>query len=248
MSKRKDQKGNARGVLFVAIVISATALLGLSFLRGEDLVDMLARVITKFVVPMNSMIMFSFAMIVALVVGIFLHYFLFELKDDMVYDRASAAKIAAALRAHDRPPAERTMEARKMLENDETIFGHVLRRFLAENGFAAEQPGKVWQALQDEEFDRVKRNLMYFALASVLSPALGFLGTAVGMVAAFYEISTADQVTPAALATSIQIALITTVVGLIIKAIAMMLKTMLVHAIGRREDQVMAAYQRMLER
>ncbi len=248
MNERTKERGAARGVLMLAILASAAALLGLSFMRGEGLVLMLSRAITKFTIPMNSAIMFAFAVIIALVVSLFLHYYLFELKDDKVYDRARAAKVAQELHAVDRPPAERVTAARKMLEGDSTIFGHVLRRFLSENGFSAECPGKVWQGIQDEEFDRVKRNLMYFALASVLSPALGFLGTAVGMVAAFYEISTQDQVTPAMLATSIQIALITTVVGLVIKTVSMMLKTMLIHSIGRREDQVTVAYQQLIER
>jgi len=93
----------------------------------------------------------------------------------------------------------------------------------------------------------VKRNLMYFSLASIMAPALGFLGTAVGMVAAFYEISIQDTVTPADLATSIQIALITTVVGLVIKTFAMLMKTFVIQSIGRREDQVVLAWQRLFE-
>ncbi|GAB4369299.1 MAG: hypothetical protein Kow0062_03100 [Acidobacteriota bacterium] len=248
MSRSAHQKGTARGVFLVALVASGSALLGLSFLRGESLVELLARVITRFVVPVNALIMFGFAVIISLVAGVFLHYYLFELKDQLVYDSERASALAQLLRAPDRSAQERVAETRRQLEDDQTLFGIVLRRFLAENGFAADRPGKVWQAIQDEEFDRVKRNLMYFSLASVLAPALGFLGTAVGMVAAFYEISQRDTVTPAALATSIQIALITTVIGLVVKTISMMLKTMVIHSIGRREDQLIGAYQRLFGR
>ncbi len=248
MSQRRKQAGAARGVFLVALTASGAALLGLSFFRGESLVELLSRVITRFVVPVNALIMFGFAVIISLVAGVFVHYYLFELKDQTVYDREKASRLARVLRAPDRPAAERIAETRQQLGDDETLFGIILRRFLSENGFAADRPGKVWQAIQDEEFDRVKRNLMYFSLASVLAPALGVLGTAVGMVAAFYEISQRDTVTPAALATSIQIALITTVIGLVVKTLAMMLKTMVIHSIGRREDELIGAYQRLFER
>ncbi|HHN74334.1 MAG TPA: MotA/TolQ/ExbB proton channel family protein, partial [Acidobacteria bacterium] len=97
-------------------------------------------------------------------------------------------------------------------------------------------------------FDRLKRNLVFLSFASVVSPALGFLGTAVGMVAAFYEISIQDSVTPADLALSIQIALITTVIGLVLKTLAMLLKTFVMHSIARREDQLYLVYQRLFER
>ena len=248
MKNRESQAGAARSIFIMAVTMSAAALLALSFIRGQSLVDMLARAITKFVVPANTLIMFSFAVIVALVVGVFLHYYLFELKPRFVYDPSRATKFAQTLHAADRPPAERINALRAQLKDDETLFGQILRRFLNEKGFSAERPGKVWQAIQDEEFDRVKRNLMYLSLASVISPAIGFLGTAIGMVSAFYEISIADTVTPATLAMSIQIALITTVVGLVIKTISMMLKTMLIHSIGRREDDMTLAYQRLFER
>jgi biopolymer transport protein ExbB len=248
MIQRRQQAGSARTVFLLAVTLSAAALLGLSFFRGESMVDLLARVITRFVVPVNALIMFFFAVIVSLIAGLFVHYYLFELKDVNVQNRSRARRIADILHGTDRPAAERLSAVRQELDDDVTIFGQILRRFLNDKGFSSDRPGKVWQAIQDEEFDRVKRNLMYFSLASVLAPALGFLGTAVGMVSAFYEISIQDTVTPADLAMSIQIALITTVVGLVIKTVTMMLKTMLIHSIGRREDEMVLAYQRLFER
>ena len=248
MSRPYKQSGSARTVFILAVMLSALSMLGISFVRGENMIDMMARVLTQYVVPVNAMIMFSFAVIISLTVGVFMHYYLFELRDRFMYDATHARQMSKAIHAAGKSAEERMVDVKHLLEKDETLFGQVFRRFLHENGFAAPRPGKVWQALQDEEFDRVKRNMMYFSLASVLSPALGFLGTAVGMVAAFYEISIKDTVTPADLAMSIQIALITTVIGLTIKAIAMLLKTAVIHSIGRREDQLTVAYQRLFER
>ncbi|UCF66991.1 MAG: MotA/TolQ/ExbB proton channel family protein [Acidobacteriota bacterium] len=240
------QTGTARTVFLLAVALSATALLGLSFVRGQSMIDMMARAITEFVIPLNAMIMFGFAVIISLAVGVFVHYYMFELRDQYLIDTESAKRVAAQLRATDQPFEKRLQSAYRMLETDETLFGQILRRFLKEKGLQQPTPSKAWQEIQDEEFERVKRNLMYFSLASVIAPAMGFLGTAVGMVAAFYEISILDHVTPSDLATAIQIALITTVVGLVIKTIAMLLKTMVIHSVGRREDQLAVAYQRLL--
>ncbi len=248
MSGSYKQSGTARTVFIIAVSLCAITMLGVAFIRGENMIDMLARALTQFVVPVNTAIMFAFAVIVALTGGVFLHYYLFELRDRYMYDARRAGMLAKTLHAADKSAEERMAQVKRQLDNDDTLFGAIFRRFLGENGFAAPRPGKVWQALQDEEFERVKRNLMYLSLASVISPAIGFLGTAVGMVAAFYEISIQDTVTPADLAMSIQIALITTVIGLTIKTIAMLLKTAVIHSIGRREDQLVLAYQRLFER
>lgn len=248
MSTKDKQHGSARTVFLIAVTLSAAALLGITFLRGDSMIELMARGLTQYVVPINATIMFGFAVIISLVCGVFLHYYVFELRDRFVYDPKQARAMARTVMETDRPADERIATVRKMLGNDETLFGQIFRRFLNENGFGAPRPGKIWQAIQDEEFDRVKRNLMYFSLASVISPAIGFLGTAVGMVSAFYEISIQDTVTPADLAVSIQIALITTVVGLVIKTFSMLLKTAVIHSIGRREDQMTNAYQLLLER
>jgi len=248
MDKQHRQAGSARTIFLLAVAVSAVALFGISAVREESLIDMMAKVLTQFVVPVNAIIMFAFACIISLVAGVFGHYYLFELRQKNCYDANDARRLAQTLRASDKSAEQRISEAKAQLQNDATLFGQIMRRFLNENGFGAQRPGEVWQALQDEEFERVGRSMMYFSLASVLAPALGFLGTAVGMVAAFYQISIADHVTPATLATSIQIALITTVIGLVIKTITMLLKTMVVQSIGRREDQMTLAWQRLFER
>lgn len=248
MNRPNNELGSARTVFIAAIAFSALSLGGMALMRGDSLIEMLSRSITQWVVPFNAMIMFGFAVIIAIVAGTFIHYYLFELKTGAMLDRDSAHQIVARLKVRDQTAPQRHQEAAQLLQRDETVFGAILRRFVNLRGLQADQPSKLWQSVQDEEFDRIKRNLMYFSLASVLAPAMGFLGTAVGMVAAFYQISIKDHVTPADLATSIQIALITTVVGLVIKTIAMLLKTAVIHSIGRREDQMVTAYQQLLER
>lgn len=66
---------------------------------------------------------------------------------------------------------------------------------------------------------RLEANLSWIALFIALSPMLGFLGTVVGMVAAFDAIEAAGDISPTVVAGGMKIALITTVFGLIVAII-----------------------------
>jgi biopolymer transport protein ExbB len=62
----------------------------------------------------------------------------------------------------------------------------------------------------------LEKGLTWIALFIALAPMLGFLGTVVGMVIAFDTIAIMGDISPAAVAGGIKIALLTTVFGLIV--------------------------------
>lgn len=62
---------------------------------------------------------------------------------------------------------------------------------------------------------KLEANLSWIALFIALGPMLGFLGTVVGMVAAFDAIEAAGDISPTVVAGGMKVALITTVFGLI---------------------------------
>jgi len=66
------------------------------------------------------------------------------------------------------------------------------------------------------ELDFLERGLTVLATIANVAPMLGFLGTVIGMIAAFDAIEAAGQVEPALVASGIKIALITTASGLAI--------------------------------
>lgn len=66
------------------------------------------------------------------------------------------------------------------------------------------------------ELDFLERGLVVLATIANVAPMLGFLGTVIGMIAAFDAIEAAGQVEPALVASGIKIALITTAAGLTI--------------------------------
>ena len=62
----------------------------------------------------------------------------------------------------------------------------------------------------------LEKRLNLLAIFANIGPMLGFLGTVLGLITAFNDISKADQVTPQLLSQGIYEAMITTVAGLII--------------------------------
>ena len=66
------------------------------------------------------------------------------------------------------------------------------------------------------ELDFLERGLTVLATIANVAPMLGFLGTVIGMIAAFAAIEEAGQVEPTLVAAGIKVALITTAAGLAI--------------------------------
>lgn len=66
------------------------------------------------------------------------------------------------------------------------------------------------------EIFRMEKNLSTLASIAGAAPMIGFFGTVTGMILAFYEMSTQQNVTPSVLAGGIYQALITTAIGLAI--------------------------------
>lgn len=65
----------------------------------------------------------------------------------------------------------------------------------------------------------LERGLSWIALFIALAPMLGFMGTVIGMIAAFDAIEIAGDISPSLVAGGIKVALITTVFGLIVAII-----------------------------
>lgn len=62
----------------------------------------------------------------------------------------------------------------------------------------------------------MEKGLTWIALFIAIAPMLGFLGTVVGMIGAFDAIAKANNISPSIVAGGIQVALLTTVAGLIV--------------------------------
>ena len=66
---------------------------------------------------------------------------------------------------------------------------------------------------------RLEKGLTWISLFIALAPMLGFMGTVIGMIGAFSDIAAAGTISATVVAGGIQVALLTTVFGLIVAAI-----------------------------
>lgn len=69
------------------------------------------------------------------------------------------------------------------------------------------------------EMGRLEKGLVWVQLFIALAPMLGFMGTVLGMIAAFDAIEAAGDISPSLVASGIKQALLTTVAGLIVAVI-----------------------------
>ena len=74
---------------------------------------------------------------------------------------------------------------------------------------------KAISAFGGMQMSLLERGLVWISLFIALAPMLGFLGTVVGMVAAFDRIEAAGDISPSIVAGGIKVALLTTIFGLI---------------------------------
>jgi len=69
------------------------------------------------------------------------------------------------------------------------------------------------------EMGKLEKGLVWVSLFISLAPMLGFMGTVIGMIAAFDAIEAAGDISPQIVANGIKVALLTTVAGLIVGVI-----------------------------
>ena len=84
------------------------------------------------------------------------------------------------------------------------------------------------------EMSALENNMTWISLCIATAPMLGFLGTVVGMIAAFKEIKLQDDISPAVVAGGIEVALLTTAFGLIVAVILQILQNIVLYIIDNQ--------------
>tara|TARA_B100000945_G_scaffold269674_1_gene230674 strand:- start:763 stop:1365 length:603 start_codon:yes stop_codon:yes gene_type:complete len=84
------------------------------------------------------------------------------------------------------------------------------------------------------EMSSLENNMTWISLCIATAPMLGFLGTVVGMIAAFKEIKLQDDISPAVVAGGIEVALLTTAFGLIVAVILQVLQNIVLYIIDNQ--------------
>ncbi len=88
------------------------------------------------------------------------------------------------------------------------------------------------------EMAKLEKGLVWISLFIALAPMLGFMGTVIGMIAAFDAIQAAGDISPSLVAGGIKVALITTVSGLIVAIILQLFYNYLVSKVDSIVSQM----------
>lgn len=108
-------------------------------------------------------------------------------------------------------------EAMQLCENEPTFLTRICGAGIAKIGHPFEVIQAALSEMGDEESVRLNQKLGWLAVVGAVAPMLGLLGTVQGMIIAFHQIAASGgQASPADLAGSISIALLTTLFGLMV--------------------------------
>ncbi len=108
-----------------------------------------------------------------------------------------------------------------LCKNDDTPIARMIAKGLARIGKPLNDVNAAIENVGKLEVARLEKNIAGLATISGAAPMLGFLGTVIGMIRAFYDMSMAgNNIDIALLSTGIYQAMVTTVAGLIVGIIA----------------------------
>lgn len=107
--------------------------------------------------------------------------------------------------------------AKNLCRNSDTPIARMIDKGVARHGKPADQITAAIENVGKLEVYKLEKKLSFLATVSGAAPMLGFLGTVIGMIKAFFELANAgNNIDPTLLAGGIYEALVTTAVGLFI--------------------------------
>lgn len=110
-----------------------------------------------------------------------------------------------------------------------------ITRMIRENaGMPGSQLAEIISFKIEDKIEQLSSSITFLRLSSTISPLLGLLGTVLGMIQAFKQVSEmGGMVKPAVLASGIWMALLTTAEGLIVAIAAFFMYHYLQYLVGR---------------
>lgn len=123
--------------------------------------------------------------------------------------------------------------ARALCQNTDSPVARMLEKGLQRIGKPLRDIDAAIENVGNLELFKLEKNLSTLASIAGAAPMIGFFGTVTGMILAFYEMATAQNVTPTVLAGGIYQALITTALGLFIGIIAFVGYNLLVASVEK---------------
>ncbi|VAW10902.1 MotA/TolQ/ExbB proton channel family protein [hydrothermal vent metagenome] len=105
--------------------------------------------------------------------------------------------------------------AKEVCRNTKGPVASIYYQGLERAGESVEAAEKAVVSYGGVQMGQLEKNVSWLALFIAIAPMLGFMGTVIGMIAAFEKISAVGNLSASLIAGDIQVALLTTVFGLI---------------------------------
>ena len=137
-------------------------------------------------------------------------YHLVTLRKSSLFPAASCNKFTALF------SGRKIQEAYQAADADTSLLGRIVGNGLGQLRGGYSEMEQIMNDVAEDEATRLEQGIGYFSLIAAIAPLCGLLGTVVGMILAFNEISIRGVVTPKELAEPIEQALVTTCFGLIV--------------------------------
>ncbi len=128
---------------------------------------------------------------------------------------------------------------RRRLRQGRGIMEKVTQMIRDNAGMPGSQLAELISFKIEDKIEQLSSSITFLRLTSTISPLLGLLGTVIGMIMAFKQVSEmGGMVKPAVLASGIWMALLTTAEGLIVAIAAFFMYHYLQHLVGRIEKAI----------
>jgi len=123
---------------------------------------------------------------------------------------------------------------RRRLRQGRGIMENISDMIRTNTGMTGEKLAELISFKVEDKIEHLSSSITFLRLSSTVSPLLGLLGTVIGMIQAFKQVSEmGGAVKPAVLASGIWMALLTTAEGLIVAIAAFLMYHYLQHLVGR---------------
>ncbi|WP_158975520.1 MotA/TolQ/ExbB proton channel family protein [Cellulophaga sp. L1A9] len=109
--------------------------------------------------------------------------------------------------------------AKEVCRNTKGPVASIYYQGLSRAGESIESAEKAVVAYGGVQMGQLEKNVSWLSLFIAIAPMLGFMGTVIGMIAAFEKIAAVGNLSASLIAGDIQVALLTTVFGLIVAII-----------------------------
>ena len=122
-------------------------------------------------------------------------------------------------------------EAKSLCSRTPGAIARVFEKALTRLGSPVRDIESIMENMSNIEVSRMEKNLGLLAAIASIAPMIGFLGTVVGMIRSFYNISIANDISIGIIAGGIYEKMITSASGLVVGVLAYIMYTYLNHKI-----------------